>query len=243
VWRKEKRLSFVPPDGKFELMSFRVGEPFLATGGALGKSPTNGWSKAVPVSVSHCIELEKGSATALIQVSAVGSGSSLSTSSGFGSSTHRSTSKSGPDPPGTLEEVTLTFGLGPGVVSFEATTGGGLVQTSSSSTPALNAGVVPSAGDVYGSHIYDPNTKVVKWTIPKLSPQSRPALLKMTWTSSDTRATPTHSSGITVGWSNSQGGLSGLRVASVEVTNKQTHGYRPFKGVRSISTGKLVYRV
>lgn len=248
VWRKEKRLSFVPPDGNFELVAFRVGEPFLAPvvveEKKPGKGPTNGWEKALPINLSHCIELEKGSGTALFQVQASASSSGISSTSLSNTGSFTSRSKSGPDPPGTLEDVVITFGLGPGVVSFEATVGGGPVPTSTTSLP-LHPGVVPSAGDVYGNYIYDPNTKIVRWTIPKLSPahQSRPSLMKLTWTTSDTRSQPTHSSGITVTWNNPAESFSQLKVDSINVTNTNTHGYRPFKGVRSISRGKLVYRV
>jgi AP-3 complex subunit mu len=98
---------------------------------------------------------------------------------------------------------------------------------------------------VYGSYIYDPNTKLVRWTIPKLSPahQSRPCLLKVQWTTSSTRTPPTHSSAITVAWSNPSTPISNLKVTAIELTNTATHNYRPFKGVRSISKGKLIYRV
>ncbi len=105
--RKEKRLSFVPPDGNFELISFRVGEPYAAgsAGGEVGKGSTNGWSKAIPLTVSHCVELEKGQGTALIQVQASTFTSSSSTSisggnasSSFGNSSALGRNK-GPDPP------------------------------------------------------------------------------------------------------------------------------------------------
>ncbi|CDR98510.1 hypothetical protein [Sporisorium scitamineum] len=242
VWRKEKRLSFVPPDGEFELVSFRVGQPFLAVEGAekvAGKGPTNGWSKAIPIQLTHCIELQKGSGTTLFQVAA-SSSSSTSTSSSL-SSHPTSRSTKGPDPAGTLEDVTLTFGLGPGVVSFEATVGGAPLPTTTTLTPTT----VPSAGDVYGSYIYDPSTKTLRWTIPKLLPSQtqRPCLLKLTWTTSDPRTHPTHSSAVTVAWTNPTQTLSHLKVDSVNLTNTHTHPYRPFKGVRSYSRGKLVYRV
>ncbi len=246
VWRKEKRLSFVPPDGHFELASFRVGEPYLVTESkqAAGKGPTNGWTRSLPLSVSHCIALEKGSGTALIQVQATGDrGASLS--SGFGSAPSGA-QRSKADPPGTLEDVVITFGLGPGVVSLDATAGGGSMSNTSDSTRAvLDPTLTPSAGDVYGSYIYDPNTKLVRWTIPKLSPahQSRPCLLKVQWTTSNSRTPPTHSSAITVAWSNPTTPISNLKVTAIELTNTATHNYRPFKGVRSISKGKLVYRV
>ncbi|SJX65185.1 related to AP-3 adapter complex mu3A subunit [Sporisorium reilianum f. sp. reilianum] len=243
VWRKERRLSFVPPDGNFELVSFRVGAPFLATAGAekLGsKGPTNGWTKAMPVQLTHCIDLQKGSATALFQVAASPSSSTSTSSSLSSHPTSRSTK--GPDPVGTLEDITLTFGLGPGVVSFEASVGGApLSPTPTTLTPST----VPSAGDTYGSYIYDPTTKVLRWTIPKLLPSrtQRPCLLKLTWTTSDPRTPPTHSSAVTLAWTNPTQSLSHLKVDSVNLTNTHTHPYRPFKGVRSFSRGKLTYRV
>ena len=250
VWRKEKRLSFVPPDGNFELVAFRVGEPHLATSGdGAGKGPTNGWAKSLPIQVAHCIELQKGSGTALIQVQATAaSGSAGSTSlSSAGTSFASSRGGKGPDPPGTLEDVCLTFGLGLGVVSFEATIGGGPIPTSSHSStiPTLDPSTVPSAGDGYGSYIYDPATKQLRWTIPKLSPAhpTRPCLLRLTWSTSDARSLPTHSSAITAAWSNPTQSISHLKVDSINITNTHTHGYRPFKGVRSISRGKLTYRV
>ncbi|TKY88337.1 hypothetical protein EX895_002689 [Sporisorium graminicola] len=247
VWRKEKRLSFVPPDGNFELASFRIGQPFLATGEASkttssNKGPTNGWTKAIPLQLSHCIEAQKGSATVLFQVAASPS-SSTSTSSSSSLSSHPTSRTKGPDPEGTLEDVTLTFGLGPGVVSFEASVGGAPMPATTTTT--LNPSIVPSAGDVYGSYIYDPSTKLVRWTIPKLLPtqSQRPCLLKLTWTTSDARTAPTHSSAVTVTWTNPTQSFSHLKVDSVNLTNTHTHPYRPFKGVRSFSRGKLVFRV
>ena len=238
VWRKEKRLSFVPPDGQFELVSFRVGQPFLAGEGAVDKKgPTNGWSKTVPITVSHCIELEKGSAVAVFQIQAASSSSS--TASSVSSHPTARTSSKGPDPVGTLEDVTLSFGLGPGVVSFDATVGGGPIPTTTSLTTSL----VPSAGDIYGSYIYDPSTKILRWTIPKLVPSHRPCLLKLSWTTCDARALPSHSSALTVAWCNPTQSLSSLKIDSVNLTNTHTHPYRPFKGVRSFSKGKLTYRV
>ncbi|SNX86795.1 related to AP-3 adapter complex mu3A subunit [Melanopsichium pennsylvanicum] len=251
VWRKEKRLSFVPPDGNFELVSFRVGEPYLATQEG-SKGPTNGWAKAVPLQVSHCIDLQKGSGTALIQVSATNnSGSSNSDSLSVGGGPFASSRGKGADPLGLLEDVNLTFGLGAGVVSFEAVVGGGPMPTYSSSTTTttssvLNSAMTPSVGDNYGTYIYDPQSKLIKWTIPKLlqsSHQTRPALLKLTWTTTDPKSYPTHSSGINVRWSNLTESYSQLKVDSVNLTNTNTHPYRPFKGVRTISRGKLVFRV
>lgn len=235
VWRKERRLSFVPPDGNFELVSFRVGSPFLAVGGegAGSKGPANGWSKSIPIQLSHHIDLQKGSATALFQIQA-SSSTGHSTSSSFAPRTGK-----GPDPIGTLEDVTLTFGLGPGVVSFEASVGGAPLPATSHLSPSL----VPSQGDVYGTYIYDPTTKTLRWTIPKLHPSQRPCLLKLTWTTSETGTKPAHSSAVSVGWTDPAQGLSPLKVDSVNLTNTQSHPYRPFKGVRSFSRGKLVYRV
>ncbi|SPO29076.1 related to AP-3 adapter complex mu3A subunit [Ustilago trichophora] len=212
--------------------------PHLATSEAGGKGPTNGWAKSLPINISHCIDLQKGSGTALIQVSSSSTSSASSTSlSSTTSSFSASRGARGPDPPGTLEDVTITFGLGPGVVSFEAAVGGGPIPTSSTSSSLLTPSTVPSGGDVYGSHIYDPSTKLVRWVIPKLSSahQSRPCLLKLTWTTSDPRTYPTHSSAISAAWSNPAESFSQLKVDSINLSNTQTHPYRPFKGVRSIS--------
>ena len=131
-------------------------------------------------------------------------------------------------------------GLGPGVVSLDASVGGAPLPATT-----LTRSIVPSTGDGYGNYIYDPSTKILRWTIPKLLPSTsqRPCLLKLTWTTGDARSLPTHSSGITVGWTNPTQGLSHLKVDSVNLTNTNTHAYRPFKGVRSFSKGKLVYRV
>lgn len=243
VWRKEKRLSFVPPDGNFELVSFRVGQPYLATADADtsgSKGPTNGLSKVIPIQLSHCIEMDKGSATALIQVQASPRTSASTLSCSSVSSHPKPRSPRGADPAGTLEDVVVTFGLGPGVVSLDASVGGAPLPATT-----LTRSIVPSTGDGYGNYIYDPSTKILRWTIPKLLPSTsqRPCLLKLTWTTGDARSLPTHSSGITVGWTNPTQGLSHLKVDSVNLTNTNTHAYRPFKGVRSFSKGKLVYRV
>ena len=249
VWRKDKRLSFVPPDGSFELVAFRIGEPYLVDASADAsavKGPANGWARAVPVHVSHCIHLQKGAGIALIQVQACGSGSwnsnatSLLGGGGGVPFSRRSTQGKGPDPPGTLEDVTLTFGLGPGVVSFEATIGGAPISTTDS---PLTPSTVPSTGDAHGSYMYDPNTKHVRWSIPKLSPTTRPSLIKLTWSTTNPTTLPSHSSALTLTWSNPLLPISHLKIDSINLTNTTTHAYRPFKGVRSFSKGKLVYRL
>lgn len=227
VWRKDRKLSFVPPDGAFELLGFRVGDPSASS--AQGSNPLNGWGKSVPLTLTHAFELSKGTGEGCIQVAA-------STASASAVSSSNSIMGGGV----VLEDVIITFGLSPGVVSMEASVGGGITSQ------PLTCSITPSAAttpDSYGSYIYDPNNKTIKWTIPRLSPGDRPALLKLQWSISDQSSRPTTSSAITTQWSNPAAAISGLKVTSVDLTNQATHPYRPFKGVRSISRGKLVWRI
>ncbi|PWZ02006.1 clathrin adaptor, mu subunit [Testicularia cyperi] len=251
IWRKEKRLSFVPPDGAFELLACRIGLPHDAesissTTGVNGKERSNaasittgtlnGWHKAIPIQLSHAIELRKGAGEACIQIQAStsASGSSMSSNTGSGGTAGRNGQEAA------VEEVVVTFGLSPGVISFEASIGGGVANG------PLTTEVVPSTAtqpDLYGSYIYDPNSKLVKWTIPRLFKHDRPALIKFSWSTSNTAQRPQTSSAITTQYSIPNAGISGLKVAELTLTNPHDHPYRPFKGSRSITRGNLTWRV
>jgi AP-3 complex subunit mu len=105
----------------------------------------------------------------------------------------------------------------------------------------MSTGMTASAAtpEQYGQYVYDPTTKVVRWTLGRLAAGDRAAQLTVRWSTSQA---PSHSSALSVAWSQTTG-ISGLRVASVDVTNPATHPYRPFKGVRSVARGRVVWRL
>ncbi|EPQ27684.1 uncharacterized protein PFL1_04822 [Pseudozyma flocculosa PF-1] len=238
-WTKEKVLSFIPPDGTFELASFRVGAPHAVplppsrTDAPLPSisSPCNGWAKSVPFRLETSFVPEaptKGSGTTTtafsIQISSL------------------------LPPAQSLEDVEVTFGLGAGTQSVAASVGSG--TASANSVSAVSGGSLGAArggggggGSASttetqaGTFIFDQKEKVLRWRIPRVGSESRPPLLKGSWLSCDTPPRPT---ALQVSFSIPVHSLSGLKVTSLQILNE---AYRPFKGVRSMAKGRIQWRI
>lgn len=158
-WQKERVLSFVPPDGAFELATFRVGAPYAVPSeaakrpAAVGTGPANGWDRSLPLSVKATLE--------------------AATSSGTGSFIIILQSRL----PATraIESLVVSFHLGDGAQSVDASTSGGGALASNGTAGAI---ATPAAN---GSFVYNPSTKVLKWEVPKLSSGDRPLMLSGTF--------------------------------------------------------------
>ncbi|KAN0064183.1 hypothetical protein ACQY0O_003350 [Thecaphora frezii] len=242
-WNKEKQLSFIPPDGTFELASFRIGAPHAVPLPGAGRttptiaSPCNGWAKSVPLSILAEFSSEAPSKA---------SGGSAST----GTFSVQLTSLLPPKL--ALEDVEVSFGLGAGTQSVDASVGGGSATLSSSSsvgatvtslgshhiaTASLGGPTNSSSQTNAGTFLFDQNEKVLVWRIPKVSADRRPPMLKGSWSSCDVPPRPT---ALSVTFSIPVHSLSGLKVTALNVHNES---YRPFKGVRSMVRGRLQWRI
>lgn len=166
-WRRDKVLSFIPPDGAFELASFHLSNS----------------DRPLPLAIEASFEPNQGT----FSVSVV--------------------------PRRMLENVSVSFGLGAGTQSVDASVSN-------------------------GTYIWEQRDKVISWNLASIDPNDRPPVIKGTWSS--TEVPPRPSSAVSVSFSAPGHTLSGLKVSSLLVHGEN---YRPFKGVRSILTGRLDWRV
>ena len=89
-----------------------------------------------------------------------------------------------------------------------------------------------------GSVLFDESSKVAKWTIGKLTSEKNPQLngtVMLQPNSALDEAPP-----IQMSWKVPMSSVSGLQVASLQLTNER---YKPYKGVRTIAkSGKFQIR-
>ena len=91
----------------------------------------------------------------------------------------------------------------------------------------------------YGSCLYDDAAKVARWNVGKLSRDKTPQLNGVIILQPNT--IPEESPPIQVDWKVPMASVSGLAVASLQLTNER---YRPYKGVRALTkSGKYQIRV
>lgn len=89
-----------------------------------------------------------------------------------------------------------------------------------------------------GTVLFDESTKVAKWTIGKLTSDKTPQLSGTIMLQSNSRTD--EAPPIQMNWKVPMASVSGLAVASLEITNER---YKPYKGVRTIAkSGKFQIR-
>ncbi|PWN52486.1 clathrin adaptor, mu subunit [Violaceomyces palustris] len=254
-WSKEKLLSFIPPDGNFELACFRIGPPHSIPitsspdqkTGMLVTSACNGWSKSVPIFVHS--EFEMGGAPRRSTKSNPTLPHHRRGTSQPSNPTFSIQVQSQLPPDKVVENVVITFSLGPGSHSVEASTsfgeviwnggvgsrsgGGGGASVASQQT------VQSSEVTSFGSFVWDQNSKVMKWSLEKLCSKDRPIVLKGSW-KNEGEKNPNPSTAVTSRFSVPIHSLSGLKVSSLQIVGE---GYKPFKGVRSMLVGEIDWRV
>lgn len=265
-WTREGILSFVPPDGAFELAQFSI--PFSSSarsGKSLAASASSstdatGWAKDVPLIVKakrSPVKESKGREwTFEITLSA----------------------KSGRSGPTCSEGVEVSFHVSPRAGSeADASLGSPNVdaRASVSNRAALSGG--PGGASSYtglgaddpGVWRFDAREGLVRWTIPRLGSSHSSSLasssssaagpsagagpsevtLKGTVTAASSASSSSSSSPSTLSKSSAllvafslplgQPSLSGVRVASLHITGVD---YKPFKGVRGATRGRIEWR-
>lgn len=247
-WAKEGLLSFIPPDGDFQLAQFGVTSSVASKGSssAQASSSRGPWEKDLPFTLTAkrlAVKETKGREWEFeIRL----------TSSGTGRSS-----------PSSSEGIEVSFQVNPGQALFasgdEGDDGGSSISvdartsvSSGSFTSSSSSSAATASGDDAGDWRFDSRLGLVKWTIPRLGSSHGPngtiagpseVTLKGTVTTSGSGATSTKPwpSPLLVAFSLPPGvpSLSGVRVSSLQVTGVN---YKPFKGVRGATRGKLEWR-
>lgn len=139
-----------------------------------------------------------------------------------------------------IENIVLTLYLGEGTTSVSATATGEKRGPATSGSGAAGRGDDATGGVGGGSWEFDPNTKLLKWTISSMVMSEKPASLTGSFTS--TLEQPIPSPCIQVGFEINQHSLSGLRVDQLKVLN-DAQGKPPFRGIRTfVKTGSYEVR-
>ncbi|KDQ07024.1 hypothetical protein BOTBODRAFT_39169 [Botryobasidium botryosum FD-172 SS1] len=189
-----KSLSFVPPDGNFTLMEYRVDTaPISQT--ATGAPQI----QQLPISLKASIQL-----------------TDFGGNFEFVLSTRPSVK--------VLESVVFTFFLG---------------HTSTSANCSCLVGGGPigmNDGKKEGSWNYDPRSQVLAWDIAQLT--TNPIILRGSFTSTEPHARPARS--VKIAFQMPRHSLSGLKVDQLKLTGEM---YKPYKGVRINSSGKVEWRM
>ncbi|KAK9895741.1 clathrin adaptor, mu subunit [Cystobasidium minutum MCA 4210] len=215
-WTAGKSLSFVPPDGGFELMGYRLsnsspGSLYRASN-ASGKS-----SDTLPLRIRPVITT--GEAGGSFNISLAPSGTV------------------GPGGVAILEDVTVELYLGSSATavkgSIQSNDNRRLAAISSSgSTGSSQANKVPPGG----SWAFDTITRVLTWKIPKLV--SSP-VLSGTWQYDDNLGKSDPSPVMSVRFKAPLTNVSGLSITSLKVLGEK---YSMYKGLRSNMRGHVEVR-
>lgn len=285
-WRKEGILSFVPPDGEFELanclLSGSASKPKQNSGHAAGIDFTTAWNKqSLPFELNATRQAVKDSKgtdwTFEVRLT-------CHNRSNVGVSKLGASSSAGPT---AVEGVEISFAVASGhlsnVLAPSASTGLGRLQdededlsgtvtvdarstvsssamsstSSQRSDRGLTASVSTTTGDDAGTWRFDAREGVVRWTIPRLasggsyhgsaSPggtviASAPSEVTLKGrVTGDARSRSFQPSPVLTTYSLPVGSpsLSGLRVTSLQISNVD---YKPFKGVRGATRGRIEWR-
>ncbi|KAH8930050.1 hypothetical protein BT69DRAFT_1050050 [Atractiella rhizophila] len=200
-WAKERLVSFVPPDGKFTLLTYRYGSP--------------GFLNAFPIGNTGM--LPHGSGIFPLRIN-----SQITTGSAGGSFNITIASRLSPSQE--IEDTEITFFLGEeadGVAATISAGGGGMAFRDSRSSNGKKA--IPRGG----RWEFDPTTHVLTWSIPSLSAAERPPSLKGTWESSSTLSTP--ASSFTVKSFIPFQAISNIKVQALKLTNEGYNVYKGLK--------------
>ncbi|CAO1630040.1 unnamed protein product [Sympodiomycopsis kandeliae] len=245
-WTKEGLLSFVPPDGDFELARFGMSsdkshltssKSGLPSSSSSAASP---WEKGIPFTLIATRSMDKESQgkewTFEIRV----------------------TAKKGHSGPTDAENLDLSLIIDENVcstpgqdatafasssISVDARTA---VASRNSTSQSSHLGTPAHAQDDAGTWRYDARKGTLQWTIPRLGngiggPEEVVLKGTVTTSTSSSQSVTSFASNILTTYSLATGvpSLSGLKVASLQV-----HGveYKPFKGVRGATRGHIEWR-
>ncbi|GAA5866838.1 hypothetical protein JCM3774_001817 [Rhodotorula dairenensis] len=225
-WRKEKLVSFVPPDGAFTLLTFQHKPPLplmtttsarLAAALLLPFSLTSAHTLGPVGGAFHLTLTSRASLTNLIV--------RIPLASGIEGAGQVQATVSG----GALLRDEEGRSIGGGAGRFE------VVEEEEEVVPACarDGSGVGAAKESARRRI----RLVLVWRIESLSPTDRPAVLSGQYntTSSTARKPPS----FTLSFESPSGGFSGLRVDSLKVLNET---YNVYKGVKTVGRGQIEVR-
>jgi len=209
-WERERVMSFVPPDGKFELFSYHV-------------TRTN----QLPIYVTPVISFASSTPTFSSSSSSSAIGSSVSSYGGAGhTSSHISSSNGSEGAGGSVDgvgHVSITLGARP--------TEGKPVEDVSVRMPLPESTINAALTATVGVAVFDERTKEVTWKVGRI-PKDKNLVLSGTVTLGAGRSHRDLSISLFVGFKVTMYSSSGLKVASLRVENEE---HQPYKGVRSIT--------
>ena len=209
-WERDRVISFVPPDGKFELFTYRIAR-----------------TNQIPIYVTPNISFVASSSNTQPSSSSAGEngnngssgggGAVVDVTDGDGSATAHQQGGGG------IGHVSVTLGARP--------TEGRPVEEVSVRIPLPSSTLSTSLTASVGSVVHDAQSQEVRWTIGRI-PKERLPTLNGTVTLGPGRSARELSLSLFVSFKVNMYSSSGLKVASLRVENEE---HQPYKGVRSIT--------
>lgn len=217
-WTSSKIVSFVPPDGEFELLGYRLSQQHSQAGVRQANAPTTN----VPVPLRIRPSVTVGEIGGSFNIS-------LSPPTRFSNGGVAN-----------LEEVVVSLFLGINAV--------GVTASISSATSSSNARISsrsgtsgPSGGQKLppgGKWEFDALTHTLRWRLANLSPTSAPSLAG-TWHFDETKPKSSPSPVVDVSFSAPLSNISGLSIVNLKLEGER---YSVYKGFRSNLKGNLEVR-
>lgn len=240
----------MPPEGDFQLASMAMDHVREGSFASKGGSSSSTGADLLPFTVKasrsvvkdtkgrECtFEIRLTSKTARMSGTGPSSSEALEVTFAVGAGQISSLSSSS----GIADEADMADGLGSISVDARAA-----VSSSANSMSSRGGGSVSaSGGEEAGSWTYDARQGLVKWTVPRLGtstggPGEVTLKGKVTAATSSVLASSLSSSVLTTfSLPAGSSSLSGLRVASLQVGGVD---YKPFKGVRGATRGRVEWR-
>ena len=214
-WRKSRRLSFVPPDGAFDLATYRLPapgtSPFLRSAGGSVPLSLDVHLDAAPLSETGARRVTRFSLTLEPRISA----------------------------PHQLEDVSIEWFLGNSSLGIDAAAR--LRDASARSSTSLSSMGSSHADEVGGAQaagavLFNRSTHTLRWTVPKLT-AAHAAMVNGTITTGDAACSPSYA--LQVRFSVPGLSLTGVRPDAIQL---EREAYVPAKGVRSVLQGDLEWR-
>ena len=235
-YERDHVVSFVPPDGAFNLMRYRV-----ASSGVRAFVP--------PLSITTQLSFGGGGRDALTAGGGGGGGGGANDARGGGGSggdnDYLAGFSSASSSRGMDGRVSITVSLRPGhSLLFPSGKGGGagvsmVVEDVVVTLPFPKVVRTANLTATFGTVLYDEATRIATWTIPKVDGSKKLALSGSMMLSGNQR--PEECQPIAVQWKVPMASVSGLAVSGLNVVGEN---YKPYKGVRSITrSGKFTIRV
>jgi AP-3 complex subunit mu len=132
-------------------------------------------------------------------------------------------------------QVELYLGDHPGITGLHCDVAGGLGHGSISSEGD------GSGGSKRGTWTFDPKQHVLRWVIGLADSSGSTYTMKASWSvGSNPQVTPVPARAVQVTYNVPRSTFSGLKIDQLRVTGE---AYKPYKGVRGKSLGKVEWRI